>query len=539
MKRTILAAALLTIPAAVFAQNVKVNADVDRSLKSIKADDIKKDITYLADDKLKGRLPGTEGYKLAGDYVIEQLKAAHIEPAGENGTYLQHITLRKATVTGSSFQVLRNNKSEDYVTGKDYTISPDLAATSTSLEAPVVFAGYGITAPALKYDDYAGVDVKGKIVLITRGAPAAFPKTVALSYINAKIILANALAHGAAGVVIASADTLRGRAGSSNSTLFPNGKVASSGSYLAGIKLFGTISNARLQQLLQPDGIDTAVVLPQIKKGVPASKVLTAQIKVSYTSSYKDAKTFNVIGKVTGSDAKLKNEYVIHTAHLDHIGIGKPIEGDSIYNGAHDNASGSASLIQIAKLYANLQQKPRRSALFTFVTGEEMGLLGSAYFAKAPTVPLSSIVADINSDMPTIIAPFLSAVAIGSEHSTLAGQVKQAGDYLNIDIEDDPEPEQNRFTRSDQFSFVSAGIPSIYVKYGNKTSDGKHNLDATVKVWRAKYYHKPQDDINGVFDFNAGVAYSQFNFLIGYLVAQNSTRPQWNSDSAFNKTTKP
>jgi hypothetical protein len=538
--KTILPIYLITISVTAVAQKTIVNQDVDQVFKTIKADDIKKDIAYLADDKLKGRLPGTEGYQLAVDYVVSQLKAAHIEPAGEKGAYIQSITLRKATVTGSAFQLSQNGKTEIYTTRKDYTISPDIINKETNLEAPVVFAGYGITAPSQKYDDFAGLDVKGKIILIVHGTPAGFPKTVALSYVNPKTILANALKHGAVGIIIGSTDTARGRAGGgSTSTILPDGRVASSGSYLTGIKLFATINGRRLNELLNGAGLDTTQLFEKIKQGTPASKALGVTVKANYSSAYKDVQTYNVIGKVSGSDAQLKNEYIIHTAHLDHIGIGKPIDGDSIYNGAHDNASGVACLLAIAKLYSGLQHKPKRSALFTFVTGEEMGLLGSAYYVKSSIVPLQNIVADINSDMPTIIAPFLSAVAIGSEHSTLVNPVNKAGQYLNIAIENDPEPEQNRFTRSDQFSFVSAGIPSIYVKYGNKTSDGKNNLDATVKPWRAKYYHKPQDDINGIFDFDAGVTYSQFNFLIGYLVAQEDTRPQWNPGSAFDKTVKP
>jgi len=540
-KIMILSAQLLALSVAGFAQKIIVNQDIDRALKTIKADDIKKDITYLADDKLKGRLPGTEGYKLAVDYVAAQLKAAGVEPAGDNGGFLQQVIIRKASVTGSSFEVTQNGKTEKYTAGKDFSISPNIVAAETDLQAGVVFGGYGITAPDQQYDDYAGIDVKGKVVLILRGAPVAFPKTVALNYVNAKIVLANAFKHGAVGVIVGSTDTARsGRSGGgSNSTILPNGQVASSGSYLTGIKLYGTLNAERLNTWLKTNGIDSTAIFAKIKAGTPASKALNISINVKYSSIYKDAITYNVIGKVTGSDSKLKNEYVIHTAHLDHIGIGKPVEGDSIYNGAHDNASGSASLIAIAKLYANLKDKPKRSALFTFVTGEEMGLLGSAYYAKSPTVPLQNIVADINSDMPTIIAPFLSAVAIGSEHSSLAKQVKIAGDNLGIAIEDDPEPEQGRFTRSDQFSFVSVGIPSIYVKYGNKTADGKNNLDVAVKVWRAKYYHKPQDDINGLFDFQAGITYSQFNFLIGYLVAQDSARPQWVKGSAFDKPVNP
>jgi Zn-dependent M28 family amino/carboxypeptidase len=193
------------------------------------------------------------------------------------------------------------------------------------------------------------------------------------------------------------------------------------------------------------------------------------------------------------------------------VGIGAPVEGDSIYNGAHDNASGVASLLEIAGIYSRLKQKPRRSILLLMVTAEEMGLLGSSYFAQRPTVPAQSIVANINTDMPTIIAPLLSAVALGAEHSSLKEQVSMACNYLKIALEPDPEPEQNVFIRSDQYSFVKQHVPALMIIYGTKTPSGNNHLEK-VREWRAKYYHKPQDDINSIFDFEAGKKYTQLNF---------------------------
>jgi Zn-dependent M28 family amino/carboxypeptidase len=215
------------------------------------------------------------------------------------------------------------------------------------------------------------------------------------------------------------------------------------------------------------------------------------------------------------------------------------VNGDSIYNGAHDNASGVASILEIARLYARLDAKPRRSVLFVLVTGEEMGLLGSGYFARYPTVPAGSIVANVNTDMPTIIAPLRSAVALGAAHSSLQNQVGEACRHLGIPLEADPEPEQNRFIRSDQYSFVARGIPALHIKYGNQTADGKNNLNVQVQAWRAKYYHQPQDELNGTFDWNAGRQYVQLNFLIGYLVAQAPGRPTWNPGDFFGERARP
>ncbi|MBC8081567.1 MAG: M28 family peptidase, partial [Hymenobacter sp.] len=278
-------------------------------------------------------------------------------------------------------------------------------------------------------------------------------------------------------------------------------------------------------------------VLAALRAGRPASVALRPHLTATQRSRYQDADSYNVIGKVEGSDSRLRAEYVVHTAHLDHLGVGPAVAGDSIYNGAHDNATGVASLLEIAGVYGRLQQKPRRSVLLAVVTGEEMGLLGSAYFARNPTVPKSQLVANINTDMPTIIAPLLSVVALGAENSTLAAPVAEAARLLGLTVEADPEPAQNRFIRSDQYSFVTQGIPALHVKYGNRTADGRNNLSQQVQLWRARTYHKPQDDLTGQFDFEAGRKYAQLNFLIGYLVANAPQRPTWNAGSFFGSMT--
>jgi len=300
------------------------------------------------------------------------------------------------------------------------------------------------------------------------------------------------------------------------------------------VQLVGSINAAALNQFFAGAATDTARALAALRGGKAASVALPGSLSAHYRSRYQDVDSYNVVGKITGSDPKLKAEYVVHSAHLDHLGVGAPINGDSIYNGAHDNATGVASVLAISKLYAGLKQKPRRSVLFVLMTGEEMGLLGSAYFAKLPTVPKAALVADINTDMPTIIAPLLGVVPLGADHSSLLTEVNRAATYLSLAVEPDPEPAQNRFIRSDQYSFVVQGIPALHIKYGNKTADGKNNLSETVQKWRAATYHKPQDNVaGGTFDWAAGAKYAQLNFLIGYQVAQAEARPKWNKGDFF------
>ncbi|WP_410221871.1 M28 family peptidase [Pedobacter sp.] len=544
MKTRILITAFscMVLAKASFAQE-RISKEVATALELASAKQIKADITYLADDKLLGRKPGTPGYKMAVDYVIEELKKNGVKPAGENGTWLQTILMRSATIEPDFTASLYSSTSnENLAEEHGITLSPNPVASQASVDAAVVFVGYGITAPTKNYDDYKDLNVKGKIVLVLRGAPESFSSSEASASMNIATIQKNALQHGAIGVIMASAvDRQRNvPAGAINrpsiAVMTPKGElVVSSGFSSKDLKIAGTLGFNAVKKIFNSAEKDISTITEKLKKGETQSFATNYKIKASYKTSHNDFITYNVAGKIEGSDPKLKKEYVVHSAHLDHLGISKPIEGDSIYNGAHDNASGVASLLQITKIYSGLKAKPKRSVLILMVTGEEMGLLGSSYFALKPTVNINQIVANVNTDMPTIIAPLLSITALGAEHSTLINPVNEAASYMGLTVEPDPEPNENRFVRSDQYSFIKEGIPALHVKYGNKTADGKNNLDVFVKEWRAKYYHKPQDDINGIFDFDAGRKYAQLNFLIGYLVANDIERPHWNPGDIFEK----
>jgi len=291
-----------------------------------------------------------------------------------------------------------------------------------------------------------------------------------------------------------------------------------------------------LQRLFFSSGKNLQQTLADLKAGTPSSFELSSSLRLSYTSTFNDVESYNVIGKITGGDKKLKDEYVVHTAHLDHVGIGRPIKGDSIYNGAHDNASGVASLLEIGRIYKRIG-KPLRSVLIVMVTAEEMGLLGSAYFAGNPTVPKSQIVADVNTDMPTLIAPLLSVAPLGAEHSGLVNNVDFACNQLGIVRQQDPMPEEVRFIRSDQYSFVQQGIPALHIKYGTLTKDNSFDLVEFTKKWRDENYHRPSDEITNNFDFDAAKKYVQLNFLISYSIAQTRERPRWNDGDFFGQRT--
>jgi hypothetical protein len=534
-----LATSLLATQAAA-AQTLTLPQPVAAELQTVQPAAFEAHVRYLADDRLRGRLPGTPGYQMAVDYVTGQFKKIGVQPAGDKGTYTQTVRLRRAFVEpGATLSYQPATGPAQPLASSAATVFPNPGqAAVTVADAPLVFAGYGISAPELKYDDYAGIDAKGKVVVLTRQMPKQFGANERQYFTDVRTVLETAARHGAVGVLLATANAdakpLEFPKGVV-SALGPDGQVGVSRSYAPGsAQLVGTISAAMLQQLFAGAASDTAKALGTLRGGKAASQALKGRFNANYRSRYQDVDSYNVVGKITGSDPVLRNEYVVHSAHLDHLGVGAPINGDSIFNGAHDNATGVASVLEISKLYAGIKQKPRRSILFVLMTGEEMGLIGSSYFAKFPTVPKTALAADVNTDMPTIIAPLLAVVPLGADHSSLMTEVKRAADYLKLDVEPDPEPTQNRFIRSDQYSFVVQGVPALHIKYGNKTADGKNNLSETVQQWRALTYHKPQDNVDGgTFDWAAGAKYVQFNFLVGYQIAQAVKRPTWNKGDFF------
>jgi Zn-dependent M28 family amino/carboxypeptidase len=520
-------------------QTVPLTKKIKQALEQVDSNAIKRDISYLADDKLKGRLPGEPGYQMAVDYVVDQFKQTGLLPAGENGGYTQKLILRKATVDNSSAIAVLKDKSgneDSLVVWKDIFIMPNALQQKISVDGGLVFAGYGLDIPG-KYSDYGGLDVKGKIVVVIAGTPTnlALPSTLTAHFANVGSKMDIAASKGAVGLLVV--PLTPGPAPSSTITVAMDPEKTKTFSRTANNNLLavGRLPRASLQRLFMNSGKNFTQTLASLAQAKPGSFAFTSSLSVRYSNSFNDIESYNVVGKIEGGDAQLKNEYVVHTAHLDHVGVGKAINGDSIYNGAHDNASGVASLLEIARTYKRLGTKPRRSVLIIMVTAEEMGLLGSAYFAGHPTVPKEQIVADVNTDMPTLIAPLLSITPLGAAHSSLDKNVAFAAAAIGVEVQEDPMPEEVRFIRSDQYSFVMQGIPALHVKYGNKAASPSFDLVKFTKEWRDQNYHKPSDEITNGFDYVAARKYVQLNFLISYSIAQTTARPTWNAGDVFGK----
>ena len=521
------------------AQQVSVPKSIEQAMARIDTNIIRSHIAYLADDRLKGRKPGTEGYQMAVDYVIDQYKKIGVSPGGDNGGYTQKLVIRRSVVDNkSSYAILKdrigNTDSLNFL--QDFSPIPHPMKTSASVNGQLAFLGYGFELDSM-YSDYEGIDVKNKIVVVMAGVPDGFPSTITAHFSNSGNKINRAFEKGAAGIIIINPilrpDTNRNTVIQNHVALNPDKSSAYNRGFTGKLKVAFTGTKHLLTRLFLNSGKNLDEVLADIKNRKPSSFDFPYTISTGYNTSHNDFESYNVVGLIPGSDKTLKNEYVVHSAHLDHLGIGRVVRGDSIYNGAHDNASGVASLIEIARVYKSSGAKPKRSVLIVMVTGEEMGLIGSSYFADNPTVPKGSIVADVNTDMPTLIAPLLSIVPLGAEHSTLMSNVQFAAKYLGLDVEKDPEPTENRFVRSDQYSFVMNGIPALHIKYGNKSNIPGFDLASFVKEWRAKYYHQAADGMDGIFDFTAAKMYVQLNFLISYSIAQTKAKPQWNPGDLF------
>jgi hypothetical protein len=500
---------------------------INQLLTTVSGDSIRSHIAFLADDSLKGRLPGTPEYTIAVDYVVDQYKSLGLEPSGEDYTYLQDIVIRRGIVDhdNSLLAIAVGKESIHWINGKDYVFLGDLNAASNEVSAPVVYVEYGIDAPSLDHCDYCDTDVKDKIVIVRSGAPETFPPTELAHFSNLGTKFETAINNGALGLILTSPEAnferIASRYMSTGNTgvVGPDGLAFGRRVFGPGLKFVAMVNWESLQILT---GNNPNFDLPY-----------DFSISAKTTTIFTEFRSPNVIGKLEGGDPELSGEYIVHTAHLDHVGIGKPVNGDSIYNGAHDNASGVASLLEIARLYTNLSEKPRRSILFVMVTAEEMGLLGSDYFTRYPTVPLDKIIANINTDMPTLIAPLLSIEPIGAEHSSIMKNVEEAAEKLNLEIMPDHMPEQVRFVRSDQYNFIRQGIPALHVKYGLKSLDSLNDLSEQINDYTATIYHKPSDELNDLFDFEAGEVYVKLNFLISYSISQSDDRPAWNEGDFF------
>ncbi|HWX90672.1 MAG TPA: M28 family metallopeptidase [Rhizomicrobium sp.] len=519
--RAVLLAALLALPIPALAADAAVQWWAD--------------ITALANDGMEGRLTGSPGYDRAADYVISRLKAEGLKPAGVNG-YLQPVAFEQQLVDqGASHADLvgPDGTATALKVGDDMLITPGGGPRPAGIDAPLVFIGYGLHLPKQGHDDFAGQDLKGKIVVVLSGGPADISGAIKS---NARFERNQALGkRGALGII--SLTTPK-----QVEILWERQKllVRQPGMYLADAKLrdthqpffAATFDPGQSELLFKGSGHSFAELcaLADDSKPVPVF-ALPFRLKAGIAATRGPLTSPNIVATLEGSDPKLKSQYVAVSAHLDHLGIGAAVKGDTIYNGAMDDASGVATVLDIAHRLKT-GPRPKRSILFLLFTAEEKGLLGSSYYARRPTVPKKSIVADLNFDMPLPLWPLKTVYAPGQEESTLGADARAVAAGQGLAMVPDPLPDRNVFIRTDQFSFVREGVPALVFKFGFAKGTPEFQIEHD---WRANRYHAPSDDLDQPVMKEEAVKLDAFVAALARRVADAAGRPHWLPDSVFRK----
>ncbi len=492
-------------------------------------------VTVLASDDMEGRETGSEGLRKAEAYVVEQLTRAGLQPAGVNGFYQPiHFVSRQIVEKDSSAALVRDGQAEPLRLGEDAFFSTRADLVPGEITAPLVFIGYGLRVPEVKHDDLAGLDLRDKVVVILAGSPAEIPSALAAHYQSIGERWKALRAAGAIGIVNipnpAAMDIPWSRM--SLNRAHPSMDLADPEfDETAGLKTQLTFNPAQAEKLFAGSGhaFSELAGLARDRKPLPRFP-LPASLKARAAVRKAPVESANVIARLPGSDPALKDEYVVLSAHLDHLGIGEPIDGDRIYNGAMDDGSGSAVLLDMA---ASLKtEKRRRSVLLVFVTAEEKGLLGSKYFAAHPTVDRKSMVADVNIDMFLPIVPLKVLRVQGLADSDLGDRVRAISLALGVRPIPDPEPLRNLFIRSDQYNFIRHGIPSIKFDAGFEPGTPEAQL---FKDWLTRRYHAPSDDTSQPVDLGAAALYEEIVRRLLVEVANDGARPRWKDDSFFRR----
>jgi Zn-dependent M28 family amino/carboxypeptidase len=493
-------------------------------------------VEALANDGMQGRQTGSPEHRKAAEYVASQFQQAGLAPAGVNG-YLQPVTfdVRRIVESQSSLELVRDGRAERLMLGEDATIGLR-TNPADAVDAPLVFAGYGLTVPEMKFDDFAGLDLKGKIVVTITGGPSSIPGNLRAHYGYAAERGKFLERAGAIGLVTiqnpSSADVPWAR--SSLARLQESMSLSDPALVdMKNIKVTVTVNAAHADKWLAGSGHTIAELLKLADAGQPLPRFpLNASLRAKVTLQRRQVESQNVVAALPGTDPVLKNEYVVLTAHLDHVGVGEPIKGDTIYNGAMDDASGVASLVEIARSRRDAKTTLRRSLLFVVVTGEEKGLLGSRYFAAHPTVDSARMIADLNVDMFLPIYPMKVLTVYGLGESDLGADVRKVAASMNVDVQDDPAPKRNVFVRSDQYNFIRRGIPAVMIAFGSRKGSPE---EAAEKAWLTGRYHAPSDDLSQPVDLAAAAAYNRFMMTLAAMVANETARPQWKPESFFKR----
>jgi Zn-dependent M28 family amino/carboxypeptidase len=509
---------------------------------------IRAHVAFLADDLLEGRDTGSRGHEIAARYVANQFAGFGLKPGGENGTWYQRVTFQQTNRTADPGAITIAGPAGEhrYPHASDVLIGLNGREPKLDVSAPLVFVGYGVENERFKLDDYRGLDVKGKIVVVLRSFPKGLPSEEGAHIAATKGLAAEK--HGAIGMLAVSTlqsekaqpwkTTLQYAGDPDFSWVGPDGVVFQEA---PGVRVGGLLNGPAAEAVFAGSGHALAAIRKEADKkmGMPRGFALKTRVRVQSDSTTERVTSPNVVAMLPGSDPKLATQYVVLSAHLDHLGIktvatDDKADDDHIYNGALDNAAGVATLLEVARAAAAAPDKPRRSILFLASTGEEKGLLGADYYARHPTVPIGQIVGNVDLDMPLLLYPFTDVIAFGANHSSFGKLVAEAVAPMKIQLSPDPMPEQGVFTRSDHYMFVKQGVPAVFFVTGYANGGEKYWGE-----FFSKAYHSPKDDMDQKIDWEAGARFVEANYRITRAMADAETPPQWIEGDFFGDTFAP
>ncbi|HET7709505.1 MAG TPA: M28 family metallopeptidase [Sphingomicrobium sp.] len=497
------------------------------------SDRMKADVAFLADDKLEGRFTGSSGYMAAAKYVSDQFAEIGLNP-GNNGSWYQQVPFAEARRKPGEPSYIRIGDRE-FPNGVDVVMTPNGAFPDQSMDVEAVFVGYGIDGPEIGSNDYAGMDVRGKVAVVLFPFPKGAPSETAAHMLNEKAAMAKR--HGAVGLLsihtpvrekVIKWELMGDRANQPDvKWIGEDGKPRYPGPNLP---LSATLGPKAAQALFEGEATPLAQIYAEMDKdgGKPKGFALKKMLHIERHSNVRRMQSPNVIGVLEGSDPALRHEYIVLSAHLDALGRVKPENGDDIVNGAMDNAMGVATMLEVARAFAKDGKRPKRSILFAALTGEEQGLLGAEYLASHPVIGAGKVVGLVNLDMPIVTYDFQDLVAYGAEHSTISQAVARAARAVGIRLTPDPAPEQVSFVRTDHYPFVKAGVPAVSLDLGPAGPGAKATED-----FIANHYHRVSDDMKLPFHWAGAARFAKINYLIARELTDGSDAPRWYNGDYF------
>jgi Zn-dependent M28 family amino/carboxypeptidase len=511
---------------------------------------LKGHIRFLSDDLLEGRGTGARGGELAAKYIAAQLEAVGAKGAGPNGSFFQPVSLVGVKADPNTVLTISGaSGSETFKFADDFVAFTGAQTESVDVDTDLVFVGYGINAPEQRWNDYKGpdTDYRGKILVMlvndppaTTAEPNLFGGKALTYYGRWTYKYEEAARRGAAGAILLHTDQSAG---------YPWGVVrTSNGSWRFDIartqgdttpflQFRSWVTDDAARRLMKLAGQDLEALRSKAATRDFQPVKLGVKGKLNLKSELKRIEDKNVVGILEGSDPQLRSEHVVYSAHWDHLGVGAPNkEGDTIYNGAQDNATGVACVLAIADVISHMSPRPKRSSLFLFPTAEEQGLLGAEWYAKHPAVPIDKTAANVNLDSMNVLGPTHDFIPLGAERSTLKGVVDSVAKTMSLRVSPDARPEQGSFYRSDHFPFAKAGVPSISLKEGSDyVGRSKEWGQEQFKAYNTAHYHQPSDEMRDTWDYRGMIQEAQIALAIGRMISDAPEKPRFNPDDEFAK----